>query len=92
MCCPSYHDISSALIHIRFFRLTYFYLPILQSSPDGCFTLYFYIVKARGAYVISELDHVIKAMPDGSYRLRPFKNRVTKYSVRELDSYRQKAG
>ena len=90
MCCPSYHDISSALIHIRFFGMTYFYLPILQSSPDGCFTLFFYIVKARGAYVSSELDHAIRAMPDGSYRFLPFRKQVTKYSVRELDSYRRR--
>lgn len=87
---PSYHDISSALVHIRFFRITYFYLPIIQSRPDGCFTLYFYIVKARGAYVLAELDHVIKAMPDGSYRVSPFIKWSEKYSVRALDGYRRK--
>ena len=36
---PSYHDISTALLHLRFFDLDYFYLPIFQSERKGFYTL-----------------------------------------------------
>ena len=45
---PSYHDISSALLHIDFFNLDYFYLPIFQPEKRGFYTMYFYVVRKNG--------------------------------------------
>ena len=45
---PSYHDISTALLHLRFFELDYFYLPIIQNERRGFYTLYFYVVRQAG--------------------------------------------
>ena len=44
---PSYHDISTALLHLDFFKLDYFYLPIFQPKQNGQYQMYFYIVKKK---------------------------------------------
>lgn len=85
---PSYHDISTALLHLRFFELDYFYLPIIQSRPDGLYTMYFYIVHLHGETLRVHLNYVLKACEDG-YRLLRFKPWQKSYPTRELDDYRK---
>lgn len=84
---PSYHDISTALLHIRFFKLAYFYLPIFQPKKKGLFTMLFYIVNKQDGNLIVTLDYVLKATEEG-YELQPFKEWREAYSIRELDQYR----
>ena len=84
---PSYHDISTALLHIRFFNLEYFYLPIFQSRKKGLFTMFFYIVKKQDDDLVVTLDHVLKATEEG-YELQSFTEWHETHSIRELDSYR----
>ena len=83
---PSYHDISTALLHIRFFGLEYFYLPILQPKK-GLFTMLFYVVTKKEENLVVTLDHVLKATEDG-YELQPFRAWQETYSIRDLDRYR----
>lgn len=84
---PSYHDISTALLHIRFFNLEYFYLPIFQPRKKGLFTMFFYIVRKQADALDVALDHVLKATEEG-YELQPFTEWCENYSISELDSYR----
>ena len=84
---PSYHDISTALLHIRFFNLEYFYLPIFQPRKKGLFTMFFYIVRKQADTLDVTLDHVLKATEEG-YELQPFTEWCENYSISELDSYR----
>lgn len=84
---PSYHDISTALLHIRFFNLEYFYLPIFQSRKKGLFTMFFYIVKKQDDDLVVTLDHVLKATEEG-YELQSFTEWHEIHSISELDSYR----
>lgn len=83
---PSYHDISTALLHIRFFKLDYFYLPIFQPKKKGLFTMLFYIVNKQDDNLIVTLDHILKATEEG-YELQSFKEWSEVYSIRELDQY-----
>ena len=84
---PSYHDISTALLHILFFNLEYFYLPIFQSRKKGLFTMFFYIVKKQDDDLVVTLDHVLKATEEG-YELQSFTEWHETHSISELDSYR----
>lgn len=84
---PSYHDISTALLHIRFFNLEYFYLPIFQSRKKGLFTMFFYIVKKQDDDLVVTLDHVLKATEEG-YEFQSFTEWHETHSISELDSYR----
>lgn len=84
---PSYHDISTALLHIRFFDLEYFYLPIFQPKKKGLFAMLFYIVSKQEDNLVVTLDHVLKATEEG-YDLQPFKKWQKIYSINELDRYR----
>lgn len=84
---PSYHDISTALLHIRFFNLEYFYLPIFQSRKKGLFTMFFYIAKKQDDDLVVTLDHVLKATEEG-YELQSFTEWHETHSISELDSYR----
>lgn len=84
---PSYHDISTALLHVRFFKLDYFYLPIFQPKKKGMFTMLFYIVNKQDDNLIVTLDHVLKATKKG-YELQSFKEWNEVYSIRALDQYR----
>lgn len=85
---PSYHDISSALLHIDFFGLEYFYLPILQPNRDGLYTMYFYIVRKEGGNIEASLSYVLEAQRDG-YRYVPFRAWKRIISIEELYSYRE---
>ena len=85
---PSYHDISSALLHIDFFGLEYFYLPIIQPDRRGLYMMYFYIVRKKDDKLEVTLSYVLEAMPDG-YRYAPFRTWNQTYSIRQLYSYRE---
>lgn len=83
---PSYHDISSALLHIDFFGLDYFYLPILQPTPNGLFTLYFYVVRKEDESLVVTLQYVVKATESG-YEYPPFHAWVRHCSIKNLRFY-----
>lgn len=85
---PSYHDISTALIHLRFFEQDFFYLPILRPARKGLFTLYFYIVHLKGDTLTVDLDHVLRAESGSRYALCTFSPWHREYSVAEMDAYR----
>ena len=84
---PSYHDVSTALLHIRFFKLDYFYLPIFQPKKKGLFTMLFYVVKKHDESLTVTLDHVLKATEKG-YELQPFQIWQETYSICDLERYR----
>ena len=84
---PSYHDISTSLLHIRFFGIDYFYLPIIQTHRKGLYTMLFYVVKKVEETLTVHLDHVIRATTDG-YELLPFRPWEMSYAIEELDRYR----
>lgn len=84
---PSYHDISTALLHLRFFKLDYFYLPIIQNERRGFYTMYFYVVRQESDCLNVNLEYVIKANKDG-YGYATFKKWNRNYSVKQLDAYR----
>ena len=86
---PSFHDISTALLHIRFFELPYFYMPILQSHPRGLYTMYLYIVRLVGNHVHVHLSYVLKADADGSYYYLRFEPWRKIYPVSQLEDYRK---
>jgi len=85
---PSYHDISTVLMHIRFLKLEYFYLPILQPERRGLFQMYFYVVRADGDKLTVTLEYVLRAKENG-YVYAPFTAWEHVYSVQELDDYRR---
>lgn len=84
---PSYHDISTALLHLRFFELDYFYLPIIQNERRGFYTMYFYVVRQEDDYLNVNLEYVLKANEDG-YVYASFKKWCQNYSIKQLDAYR----
>lgn len=86
---PSYHDISTALLHLRFFNLDYFYLPILQSNRKGTFTLYSYVVRRQGSNLNVNLEYVLQATENG-YKYTSFSAWNQEYSIEELDAYRER--
>ncbi len=62
---PSFHDISTALIHMDFFGLDYFMMPIIQSNKKGLYKLYFYVVEINDENIETTLMYVIEAKKDG---------------------------
>ena len=84
---PSYHDISTVLLHLRFFELDHFYLPIIQSERRGFYTMYFYVVRQEDDRLNVNLEYVLKANKDG-YVYVPFKKWSKNYSIKQLDAYR----
>lgn len=84
---PSYHDISTVLLHLRFFELDYFYLPIIQNERRGFYTMYFYVVRQEDDCLNVNLEYVLKANEDG-YVYAPFKKWSQNYSIKQLDAYR----
>ncbi|WP_031556086.1 ThiF family adenylyltransferase [Oribacterium sp. FC2011] len=85
---PSYHDISSSLLHIDFFGLDYFYLPIFQPDPRGLYKMYFYIVRKIENNLEVTLSYVLEAMKEG-YRYVPFRSWKQTYSIDQLRRYRE---
>lgn len=85
---PSYHDISTALLHIRFFKLDYFYLPILQPDRKGLFHMYFYVVRVERDNLTVTLEYVLAARENG-YVYEPFMAWKQVYSIKALDDYRR---
>lgn len=84
---PSYHDISTALLHLRFFDLEFFYLPIFQSERRGFYTMYFYVVRKQEEHLNVNLEYVLKANEEG-YVYASFTKWSQNYSIKQLDSYR----
>lgn len=84
---PSYHDISTALLHLRFFDLEFFYLPIFQSERRGFYTMYFYVVRNQEEHLNVNLEYVLKANEEG-YVYASFTKWSQNYSIKQLDSYR----
>lgn len=87
MILPSYHDISTVLLHLDFFGLEYFYFPIFQPDSKGFYTMYFYVVRRAGDCLNVNLNYVIKAVQDG-YEYIPFRAWEKSYFIRQLNSYR----
>lgn len=84
---PSYHDISTVLLHLRFFELKYFYLPIIQNDSRGFYTMYFYVVRQEEDCLNVNLEYVLKANKDG-YVYASFKKWEQNYPIKQLDTYR----
>lgn len=85
---PSYHDISSALLHIDFLRLDYFYLPIIQPERRGFFQLYLYVVRKTADVLAVSLEYALEATADG-YEYLDVQDYIKRYSIDELRSYRE---
>ena len=85
---PSYHDISSALLHIDFLQLDYFYLPIIQPERRGFFQLYLYVVRKNDDMLVVSLEYALEATSDG-YEYLDVQNYNKRYSIAELRSYRE---
>ncbi len=86
---PSYHDISTALLHIDFFGIDYFYLPIFQPERRGFYKLYFYVVRKEDNILRVTLDYVIKATEFG-YDYISFNTYDKTFSIDELRAYRER--
>ena len=84
---PSYHDISTALLHIDFFDLDYFYLPIFQPERRGFYEMYFYVVRKMDDTLVVNLDYVLRATEEG-YVYAPFHAWKRNYPISQLRSYR----
>lgn len=85
---PSYHDISTALLHLDFFKLNYFYLPIIQAQRNGQYHMYFYVVYAKESTLEVVLEYVLKAKPEG-YIYEEHKEWHKTYSIKQLRAYRK---
>lgn len=85
---PSYHDISTALLHLDFFKLDYFYLPIFQPRYNGQYRMYFYVVHMKETRLEVILEYVVKAEPTG-YVYEKAKEWHMSYSIPELRAYRR---
>ena len=85
---PSYHDISTALLHLDFFKLDYFYLPIIQPEHSGLYRMYFYVVYKKETHLEVLLEYVLKAEPVG-YIYEKHKEWHMSYPISELKDYRR---
>lgn len=84
---PSYHDVSTALLHLDFLKLDYFYLPIIQPRRNGLYRMYFYVVRRQGEELVVTQEYIIHALQKG-YEYEPGKMRPAKYSIQKLRAYR----
>lgn len=84
---PSYHDMSSVLLHLDFFKLDYFYLPIFQPQRNGQYRMYFYVVRRKEKDLVVTLEYILKAEAVG-YTYEQSKEWSMKYSIKELREYR----
>ena len=85
---PSYHDISTALLHLDFFKLDYFYLPIFQPKRNGQYSMYFYVVRRKGNQLEVKLEYILRAEPVG-YSYEQGKEWEMSYSIQKLREYRK---
>ena len=85
---PSYHDISTALLHLDFFKLDYFYLPIFQAHRKGQYRMFFYVVRRKEKVLEVTLEYIIKAKPEG-YIYEENKEWQMIYPIQELRAYRK---
>ena len=85
---PSYHDISSALLHLDFFKLDYFYLPIIQPKRNGQYRMFFYVVRRVDKNLQVTLEYVLHAENEG-YVYEQHKDWQRNYPVQELRNYRR---
>jgi len=85
---PSYHDISTALLHLDFFKLDYFYLPILQPNYFGRYRMYFYVVRRIKDQLEVVLEYVLKAEKNG-YVYEQYNEWKMSYLVAELRKYQK---
>lgn len=85
---PSYHDISTALLHLDFFKLDYFYLPIFQPQRNGQYRMYFYVVRRKEGELEVTLEYILKAEASG-YSYEQQKEWSMSYSIQELRDYRR---
>ncbi len=83
---PSFTDIATSLNLMRFFKNDFFYLPIIQTSPDGLYRMYFYTVHNGEKFVELSLEYIIKAEKNG-YSAVNVKSKPEKYSVCDLEKY-----
>ena len=86
---PSYPDIVSAYIHMKFFNHDYFYIPIVHSERRGFYTLYFYVARLVGNVVKVRSEYIIQATSCG-YEYVPFKEWSVESSVEEILEYRKR--
>lgn len=86
---PSYHDISTALLHMEFWGNDYFMMPIIQSKKNGFYTVYFYVAELKGGNVSTTLQYVLRATENG-YEYIPYEFWSESYSVGELAKYRNR--
>lgn len=84
---PSYHDISTALLHLDFFKIDYFYLPIVQPKANGLYQLFLYVVRRKGQMLEVNLEYVIRATATG-YVYEPYTKYCMCHSIQELRAYR----
>ena len=85
---PSYHDISTALLHLDFFKLDYFYLPIFQPQRNGQYRMYLYVVRKQKDQLDVTLEYSIKAEQVG-YVYEQCKEWNMSYSIEKLRAYRK---
>lgn len=85
---PSYHDISTVLLHLDFFKLDYFYLPIFQPHKNGQYRMYFYVVSKTETQLEVALEYVLKAEQEG-YVYDMHNEWHANYSIQELRAYRR---
>ena len=86
---PSYHDISTALLHMEFWGLDYFMMPIIQSKKNGFYTVYFYVANLKDGNVVTTLNYVLRATENG-YEYTHFEYWSESHTVDELTSYRSR--
>ena len=88
---PSFHDISTALLHLDFLNIDYFYLPIIQPNNNGQYQMYFYVIRRKGQQLETNLEYVLKATASG-YEYVPHTKYCTTHSIEELRAYRNTLG
>lgn len=86
---PSYHDISTALLHMNFWERDYFQMPIIQTNRNGNYTMYFYLVVRKEQQIIVNLQYVLKAK-ENEFIYSSFVPWKAEYSVEELNMYRKR--
>lgn len=89
---PSFHDRSSALLHMDFLKSNVFYMPIVQAKSDGNYTVFFYTIirDEEEKTLITSLEFIVKAEGDKKYKyffnntFRPIKDKIE-----EISAYRK---